>query len=351
MNAMLSHHAKIYIATAAILMHLRRALEDRSFLEILPSLLSRQNEPGARHGVAVIADRGMPDVDSRPGQTINHPMVSVVGNRWFYLPVSQIIERQMALEYADRVFCSAPCISFRDGTDEVSSCTNIEFEFKSTDINEILTVTEEVLASAALAVIREGPGGVFLSEGTDAARNLVGLVRTPYERITFDEAKQRVGVVHVGKFTPAQEDSLSRQFDRPFWVCDHPEGVRESLYRLNERGRYDTFDLMLPLGYGGLATGGVRADSAGEILRQSRNLSRHARTEVEKYGQQYAEWKERTDIQSAGFEIGLERLTRYCVGARSIQDVRQYHLDDPGPEVEAGPKGVIDPTRPGVRCG
>ena len=48
----------------------------------------------------------------------------------------------------------------------------------------------------------------------------------------------------------------------------------------------------------------------------------------------YAEWKERTRIQSGGFGIGLERLVRFCCAARSVLDVRRRHDSGPNAGIE-----------------
>jgi asparaginyl-tRNA synthetase len=130
--------------------------------------------------------------------------------------------------------------------------------------------------------------------------------------------------------TLAEEEALARSRTAPFWIHEYPEGVRDCPFRRNARGSYDTYDLMLPFGHGEHATGGVRPESASEIVRQSRRLGKEV-------NECYAAWKDRIAVQSAGFGIGLERLIKFCAGCASVLDVRRPH--------DSGPNTTIEPER------
>jgi asparaginyl-tRNA synthetase len=327
----------VYLLTATVLANLRKALAQHSFTEILPALLSRRNEPGARHSIAVLGDRKMPTVNNGAAPA---PTTVVQGQRWYYLPVSHAVEKQLSLEFLDRVYCVAPCIRLlMEGEDRSGKHLNtffqVEVEMRTTELAEAMQLAETVLATAAADMVRHGPDRELFNP--EAGRNLRSLLRTPYERITFAQAKRLVGAAAMEErdLTHDEERILCRKFDRPFWIYHYPEGVRDSLYRLNEEGLYDTYDLMLPFEHGELATGGVRADSAGEVLRQSRRLTSRSPAEEEKFTVEYALWKERTRVQSAGFGIGLERLVKFCAGAHSVLDIRPFHDSGPNTELPA----------------
>jgi asparaginyl-tRNA synthetase len=49
-----------YAWTGQVLNALRGALHDAGFAEILPAILSKRFEPGARHSLAVLGDRALP---------------------------------------------------------------------------------------------------------------------------------------------------------------------------------------------------------------------------------------------------------------------------------------------------
>jgi asparaginyl-tRNA synthetase len=168
------------------------------------------------------------------------------------------------------------------------------------------------------------------------AERLAALAAAPYRRLRFEDAVASVrGPVasadvnphNANDLTAAEESRLASEAAAPFWIHDYPEGVRDSLYRRNARGTYDTYDLMLPFGCGELLTGGLRPESGNEVKRQSRALGRAVHPG-------YAEWKDRTRIQSGGFGIGLERLVRFCCAAESILSVRRRHDSGPNAGIE-----------------
>lgn len=161
-----------------------------------------------------------------------------------------------------------------------------------------------------------------------ARRNIEALTKADYPRIRFLEALSMLGKDTSKPIDLSADDDarLTKMVDRPFWIYDYPEGVRDSIYHRNDRGLYDTYDLMLPFGYGELTTGGIRCKTGAEIVRQSQALGKA-------YSTQYAAWKDQASIQTAGFGIGLERLLRYMSGAETILEFVQYHDDGPNNSV------------------
>ena len=131
-----------------------------------------------------------------------------------------------------------------------------------------------------------------------------------------------------GDLTHAEERALSEAAAAPFWITDYPDGVRDSLYRRSADGTFATYDLVLPGGYGELATGGLRPDSAADILRQAMRFSAAPHP-------YYAAWKARTALQTGGLGFGVERLVRYCSGAPSVLDLRFAHDHGPNARVRA----------------
>src|SRR5262245_43951374 len=94
----------VYAWTGDVLAALRSSLDGHDFAEILPAILSERSEPGARHTIAVLGDRALPDVE------VTDQSVTVTGARHYHLPVSHCVEKQLALEHASRVYCIAPCV-------------------------------------------------------------------------------------------------------------------------------------------------------------------------------------------------------------------------------------------------
>jgi asparaginyl-tRNA synthetase len=326
-----------YVWTGAVLRALRIALESERFTEILPAILSSRFEPGARHSVAVLGRRALPAVRGTLGDA--GPGVEVSGHRAYFLPVSHVVEKQIALEDLAAVYCVAPCVRLLMAGEPASgrhlySFFQIEIEWRTESVDDVFARAERILAGVASALPSLVPGELIAAPGV--AQRIASLAATPYPRVRFDDALARVrgraasapqNPHNANDLTAEEESLLASDAASPFWIHDYPEGVRDSLYRRNARGTYDTYDLMLPFGCGELLTGGLRPESADEVRRQSRALGIAVHPG-------YAEWKERTRIQSGGFGVGLERLVRYCCAARSVLDVRRRHDSGPNAGIE-----------------
>ena len=219
----------------------------------------------------------------------------------------------------------------------------VEIEWRTVLIEEVFETAEAMLALFARQLLRE-LDTVQLGDRA-AVERIERFTRQPYPRIRFQDAISLVrssnGPSGTNEALPnphsmadlshAEEQRLGELQEDPYWLYDYPEGVRDSLYHRNERGTYDTYDLMLPGRYGELASGGVGPQSGQEIRKQSTALGEDAHA-------MYATWKDRTGVQSAGFGIGLERLIRYCAGADNILALRSYH--DNGPNASIGLRSV-----------
>ncbi len=318
-----------YNWTSLVLSHLRQKVESLGFQEIVPTLCAQRNEPGARHSLAVLGDRAVPSIDE------SSTGVNVSGWKHFYLPVSFVVEKQMSLEFMDRVYCLAPCLRLlMDGEAQsgkhLYNFFQFEIEWRNESMDSVFRTGELLLRTIAEHTLRDLAARDLTANAT-AQRNLEALAKPNYPRITFLEALALLGkdTSKPVDLTPEDDGSLTKMFDQPFWIHDYPEGVRDSIYHRNDRNFYDTYDLMLPFGYGELTTGGVRCKTGAEIIRQSQALGKA-------YSTQYASWKDRAGIQTTGFGIGLERLLRYMSGAETILEFVQYHDD--------GPNNGVDPA-------
>jgi len=319
-----------------VLAALRYSLDAHGFAEILPAILSERFEPGARHSIAVLGDRALPEVEMEDGPD-GRRRVTVSGADYYYLPVSHCVEKQLALEHADRVYCMAPCLRLLMEDEDRSgrhlyTFFQAEIEWRTESVDDVHTVIESVLERFADDLMARLDRNGMLDAG--AAARIEALARTPYERLPFSDARQRVkdvgGKVNphaAGDLTHAEERALSEAADAPFWLTEYPEGVRDSLYRRQPSGTFATYDLILPGGYGELSTGGLRPDSADDIRRQASALA------TASHGL-YADWKARTGLQTGGLGVGVERLVRYCAGAPSVLDLRFAH--DQGPNARIG---------------
>lgn len=308
-----------YLWTSIILESLRISLAGNGFAEITPAILSGYAEPGARHSVAVMGDKALPTVEARADA------VQVRGLWRYYLPVSHAVEKQLALEHLDRVYCLAPCVRLLMDDEDVSqrhlyTFHQVEVELRTESIDEVISLGEAIISESADRV------SLYAEKtwGTAASGFSSNLSSVPFPRVAFSDAAHLVGLRgEPRELTLEEEEVLGLKIGRPYWIVAYPEGVRDSLYRYNGR-TYDTFDLMLPVRGGELATGGLRPDSAQEVRRQSALVGGRP-------NEWYADWKERTALQTGGFGIGFERLVRYMAGAESVVEVIPFH--DRGPNI------------------
>ncbi|WP_446720299.1 amino acid--tRNA ligase-related protein [Mesorhizobium sp. 113-3-9] len=261
----------------------------------------------------------------------------MTGAKYYYLPVSHCVEKQLALEYASKVYCIAPCLRLlMDGEDHsgrhLYTFFQAEIEWHTESVDDVYGTVEAILSGFAARLLQSVEGDARADER--ALQRIGRLAVKPFVRIPFAEARRHVADVggpvnpHAkGDLTHAEEHALSMHQGAPFWLTNYPDGVRDSIYRRKADGTFATYDLVLPEGYGELATGGLRPDSPEDILRQARDLG-------EEPHKHYAQWKARAAIQTGGIGFGIERLIRYCAGASSVLDLRFAH--DQGPNSEIG---------------
>lgn len=316
---------------------IRRAMLDMHFNEIVPAILSRELEPGAHHSFAVIGDKIRPQIEKIETDSIER-QIKVTGKEVYQLPVSHNFEKQQAVEFLDKVYCLAPCMRLLQKGENVSrkhlnTFFQIEVEWATQSITEVFLNAEKILSKAAGYLIEDlEKSSVDVSE--TSIKHLNSIHAGNFSIITFAEALEKVGAdpARCSDLTFEEDQLLSSKFDRPFWIHNYPKGVRDAVYHENEEGNYDTYDLMLPYGYGEISTGGIRPNTAEAILQQSvDNLGEPLETLT--HG--HAEWKRTRKIQTAGFGIGFERFLRFVSGSHTVLDFVQMHDHGPNSVIQA----------------
>lgn len=320
-----------YQWTAMTLSAVRSTMEEIGFSEIVPAILSSELEPGAFHSYAVIGDRLRPDVKKITSTDIER-QIAITGKEAYYLPVSHNFEKQQASEYLDKVYCLAPCMRLlQEG--EAQSCKHlntffqVEVEWRTESIEEVFDTAESLLIGIATRLIKKSGKPIDIGM-KDSEKHLKAIISGNYPRIAFAEALKMINAdpERQTDLNFEEDQMLSQKFDRPFWIYNYPKGVRDAVYHENAEGNYETYDLMLPFGYGEISTGGIRPKTGEAILAQSViNLGEPEETLT--HG--HADWKRTRQIQTAGFGIGFERLLRFVSGSRTVLDFVQPH--DHGP--------------------
>jgi asparaginyl-tRNA synthetase len=113
------------------------------------------------------------------------------------------------------------------------------------------------------------------------------------------------------------EAELSRSFGDFFWLIDYPKTARGFYDREDEDrpGVLRDFDLFYPEGYGEAVSGGEREYKYERVVARMSSTGEAP----EAYGW-YLEMLRDGLRPSAGFGIGVERLTRYVCGREYVWD-------------------------------
>ena len=266
-------------------------LREAGFIEILPVLLSRITDPLHHETYGGAIDYyGVP----------------------YRLTKSMILQKQIALRSLPRIFCFSPNVRMEPPERAASGRYLAEFvqldlEVRGATRDEIMTLGEGLVVRVLQAVIDR-----CTNDLNRLGRSLT-VPERPFGCVTYAEAAK----VHGEPF----DDALSRSLGEPAWVVDFPRRIREFYDREDPR-RSEVLldmDLVYPEGFGEALSGGEREFELERILdRLARDGLR-----VDAY-EAYLDHVRRGIPPSAGFGIGIERLTRFVAGLERIEDARLF---------------------------
>src|ERR1700723_2957255 len=146
--------------------------------------------------------------------------------------------------------------------------------------------------------------------------------KTPYPRITYDEAIERlkkkgVAVNWGDDFGGDEETALSEEFDRPVMVHRYPTACK-AFYMKQDPTSPDValcVDMLAPEGHGEIIVGGQREDD-----------DETRRTKITSHGlplapfEWYLDLRRYGTVPHAGFGMGLERMTGWLCGIHHIRE-------------------------------
>ena len=266
-------------------------LRQQGFIEILPVILSPITDPLHHETYG-----GSIDYYGQPYQ----------------LTKSMILHKQISLRTVPRVFCFSPNVRMEPA--ERATLGRYLAEFVQLDL-EVREATRDgimEIGEGLFVAILQGVMENCVRE-LDALHRTLAIPKTPFERITYQNAQQRFGRVF--------DDALSKSLSEPTWVIDFPREVRE-FYDREDPSRPGTLldmDLVYPEGYGEALSGGEREYALSHIQRRIEQ----DKLDPQRF-RQYLDVVEDGIVPSAGFGIGIERLTRYICGLDSVGDARLF---------------------------
>jgi len=143
----------------------------------------------------------------------------------------------------------------------------------------------------------------------------------PFPRISYDEARETAGKNGInfewGEDVPTEaERSISKMFDKPFFVTDYPLSAR-SFYHMTKPDNDKvtlSADLIAPEGFGEIATGGQRIHDYNLLIERLKQQE----LPPESF-QWYVDLRKYGMPPHAGFGIGVERSVRWICNLKHIR--------------------------------
>lgn len=266
-------------------------LRQHGFVEILPVIMSPVTDP-LRHAT------GRAEVEH-------------YGHR-YQLTRSMIFHKQIALLTHDRIFAFSPNIRLEpvelaDTGRHLVEFTQLDLEMRGATREEVMDLGENLLIHILEQVGERCPEEMDFFE-----RDLV-VPHKPFERIAYREARDR----YAGDF----EGVISQQHDEPVWIVDMALEARE-FYDREDPDRPGTLvdmDLLYPEGFGEALSGGEREHTFDRVQQRIERMG----LDAEEF-ELYLAFARRGLPASAGFGMGIERLTRFVCGSRTIEEVALF---------------------------
>jgi asparaginyl-tRNA synthetase len=286
----------------------REYLAAHGYLELQPPVIGPVTDPGVR---------GAKQID-----------VDFYGHK-YKLMTSVILYKQASLLAFEKIFYLAPNVRLEPLETAATGRHLVEFhqldvEARGASREQILEELQGLVRHVVEHVVREASADLA-ALGRDP-EVFAPLLHRDFERMSHREAVARLqSLLHRqspdAEIDWAGEKLISERTDRPFFIVDYPKGSRgftDGESRV-ERGVLRNFDLIAPAGFGELASGGEREYEYRRLVERMRETGENPA----KYAW-YLEVAKEGLPASAGFGLGLERLTRYLAGLDAVWQATAY---------------------------
>jgi len=151
-------------------------------------------------------------------------------------------------------------------------------------------------------------------------------IRPPFTRLTYDEVIEMLrdagyDIQWGATLQWEHEEYLSLQFSQLFFISEFPVGLETYFYESHpdKAGSTLSVDLLAPEGYGEISTGGIPIGKIGELQRMMEEVG------VSPAEQEwYARLRKMGHTPSAGFALGVERITQWICGLEDIREASAF---------------------------
>ncbi|MCL5876215.1 MAG: asparagine--tRNA ligase [Candidatus Bathyarchaeota archaeon] len=237
-----------------------------------------------------------------------------------YLTQSSQLYLEILMYSLENVYCIAP--SFRAEKSRtirhLTEYWHMEGEWAFADMNDLMAFEEGLMAHICQTVAAKCEKE-FKELGADIEK--VKAVKTPFPRITYKEAIQRLKPKNPALDWGADlgyedEKVLAEDFGKPFFVYDYPTAIK-AFYCKTYKDHPEvamSVDMMVPR-IGEISTGGAREDNKDLLIQRMKEQG----LKPEDY-EWYLDLRRYGTVPHVGFGMGLERLLVWMLDLENIID-------------------------------
>ncbi|MFQ6084921.1 MAG: asparagine synthetase A [Candidatus Bathyarchaeia archaeon] len=288
-----------------VMMIVREFLRREGYLEIQPPIVGPVTDPGIRGA--------------------EQATISWYNGASYKIMSSMILYKQMVIAALEKVYAFSPNVRLEPV--EARRTGRHLSEFWQVDIERAFATCEDAMDLAErLLVYAIDQTKRRCGKELDELGNRLEVPSIPFERITHKEAVEKARALGLKVDNDSEipwdaEKALSASYNQPFWITDYPTPSRGFYYLEDpERpGLLRSMDLLYPDGFGEAISGGEREFRYDRVVKRIRDGGENPvqykwYLEMLKYGVP----------PSAGFGIGVERLTRFLCGLSKIWDATPF---------------------------
>lgn len=281
---------------------MRNYLKSEGFIELLPPVIGPATDPGIRGARQAFFD---------------------YYGKEYKIMSSAILYKQLAVSGLKRIFFFSPNVRLEPPETiltkrHLAEFVQVDIESAEIDYFEAMKIAENLFSHTVNEVIDK-----CVSELELLGRNLRQF-KPPFKKYTYEEALKLLRshdrtTIHGMEISWDDEEFLSSIHEEPFFIYDYPKGSR-GFYDLEDEDRpgiLRDFDMLYPSGYGEAVSGAEREYNYEKVLRRMLENGENPAN----YSW-YLEMLKEGIPPSAGFGIGVERLTRFLCGLATIWEAR-----------------------------
>ncbi len=296
----------VFRIQASILRAIREFLDSRGFVEVLPPIIGPVTDPGIRGAKQVPIDfYGLEYRVMSSAILYKQYMAASLGKIYFVSP-------NVRLEPLETVYTGRHLVEF----------LQVDLEVYGATYEEVMELAEDLIIYVT-KYVKDVHGReleyIFGRQLPD--------FKKPFKRYRHSEAVKIVN--ELGCKNPPDkelewecEKLLSAYHEQPFFVIDYPRGSRGFYDREDPSrpGILRDFDMLYPEGFGEAISGAEREYEPQKVIEKIKEGGE----DPARYSWFLKMLEELYPLKTAGFGIGVERLTRFICGLRAVWEARPY---------------------------